>query len=68
MHGCGSFVPSVMGDLATEDVHHLPGDWIQSRIEIDAALELAQWLGDAMSEEAPSKLPRVGDLPKIGIE
>ena len=61
--GC-PFAPNATGNIATEDlVYLLRGMGVDTGIDIDALIQISQWLGGQLGKELPSMVARAGDYP-----
>lgn len=61
--GC-PFAPRATGNIATEDlVYLLAGMGVESGIDLDALIEVSQWLGGQLQKELPGMVARAGPFP-----
>ena len=61
--GC-PFAPGATGNIATEDlVYMLERGGFQTGYDLDALIETARWIGQAIGRPAPSALSRAGGFP-----
>ncbi len=61
--GC-PFAPRATGNIATEDlVYALHRSGFSTGVDLDAAIEASQWLGEQLGRELPAYLPRAGAFP-----
>ncbi len=62
--GC-PFAPGATGNIATEDlVYMLERGGFQTGYDLDALIETARWIGQAIGRTAPSALSRAGRFPR----
>ena len=62
--GC-PFAPGATGNIATEDlVYMLERGGFQTGYDLDALIETARWIGQAIGRPAPSALSRAGRFPR----
>ena len=58
--GC-PFAPRATGNIATEDlVYLLEGDGVETGVDLDALVHVAQWLEELLGRELPGQLYRSG--------
>lgn len=63
--GC-PFAPGATGNIATEDlVYMLTRAGFETGYDLDALIETARWVGDALGRPAPSALSRAGRFPRL---
>lgn len=63
--GC-PFAPGATGNIATEDlVYMLARAGFETGYDLDALIETARWVGDALGRPAPSALSRAGGFPRL---
>jgi hydroxymethylglutaryl-CoA lyase/(R)-citramalyl-CoA lyase len=61
--GC-PFAPRATGNIATEDlVYLLRGEGVETGVDLDALLGVAEWLAGVLGRELPGLLARSGDFP-----
>ena len=61
--GC-PFAPRATGNIATEDlVYLLHGMGVETGVDLDAVIEIGQWLSGALGKELPSMLDKAGGYP-----
>ena len=61
--GC-PFAPKATGNIATEDlVYLMRGLGIMTGIDLDALIDVSQWLGAQLGKELPGMVARAGDFP-----
>jgi isopropylmalate/homocitrate/citramalate synthase len=61
--GC-PFAPKATGNIATEDlVYLMRGFGIMTGIDLDALIDVSQWLGAQLGKELPGMVARAGDFP-----
>ena len=61
--GC-PFAPKATGNIATEDlVYLLDGEGVETGVDLDALLGVAEWLSGVLGRELPGLLQRAGDFP-----
>jgi hydroxymethylglutaryl-CoA lyase len=61
--GC-PFAPNATGNIATEDlVYLLERSGLDTGLDLQALIETADFIGDALGRTAPSLLPRAGGFP-----
>ena len=62
--GC-PFAPGATGNIATEDiVYMLERGGFQTGYDLDALIETARWIGQAIGRPPPSALSRAGRFPR----
>jgi isopropylmalate/homocitrate/citramalate synthase len=58
--GC-PFAPRATGNIATEDlVYLLEGDGVETGVDLEALVHVAQWLEDVLGRELPGQVYRAG--------
>jgi isopropylmalate/homocitrate/citramalate synthase len=58
--GC-PFAPRATGNIATEDlVYMLDGEGVETGVDLDALIEVAQWLEGVLGRELPGQVYRAG--------
>ncbi|NBB64593.1 hydroxymethylglutaryl-CoA lyase [Pseudomonas sp. ODNR1LW] len=63
--GC-PFAPGATGNIATEDlVYMLARAGFETGYDLDALIETARWVGEALGRPAPSALSRAGGFPRL---
>ena len=61
--GC-PFAPRATGNIATEDlVYLLRGEGVETGVDLDALLQVSEWLSGVLGRELPGLLQRAGDFP-----
>ena len=61
--GC-PFAPRATGNIATEDlVYLLRGEGVETGVDLDALLDVSEWLSGVLGRELPGLLQRAGDFP-----
>jgi hydroxymethylglutaryl-CoA lyase/(R)-citramalyl-CoA lyase len=61
--GC-PFAPRATGNIATEDlVYLLDGEGVETGVDLDALLGVAEWLSGVLGRELPGLLQRAGNFP-----
>ncbi|UYM03884.1 hydroxymethylglutaryl-CoA lyase [Solicola gregarius] len=61
--GC-PFAPDATGDIATEDlVYLLDREGVESGVDIDAVISVAEWLRGVLGRDLPGRLHRAGVFP-----
>ena len=62
--GC-PFAPRATGNIATEDlVYLLEGDGVGTGIDLDALIEIAEWLEGVLGRRLPGRVYRAGGFPR----
>jgi isopropylmalate/homocitrate/citramalate synthase len=60
--GC-PFAPRATGNIATEDlVYLLENEGVETRIDLDALIRVAEWLAQTMGRELPGLVQRAGNF------
>jgi hydroxymethylglutaryl-CoA lyase/(R)-citramalyl-CoA lyase len=63
--GC-PFAPKATGNIATEDlVYLLEGQGVDSGVDLDGLIRVAEWLGSLLGRPLPGQLHRAGPFPAI---
>jgi hydroxymethylglutaryl-CoA lyase/(R)-citramalyl-CoA lyase len=63
--GC-PFAPRATGNVATEDlVYLLHGEGVETGIDLDALIAVAEWLEGVLSRELPGQVYRAGSFPSV---
>jgi isopropylmalate/homocitrate/citramalate synthase len=63
--GC-PFAPKATGNIATEDlVYLLEGEGVDTGVDLDALIGVAEWLGGLLGRPLPGQLHRAGPFPAI---
>ena len=61
--GC-PFAPRATGNIATEDlVYLLHGEGVETGVDLDALIQVAEWLEDVLGRELEGQLYRAGPFP-----
>jgi hydroxymethylglutaryl-CoA lyase/(R)-citramalyl-CoA lyase len=61
--GC-PFAPRATGNIATEDlVYLLDGEGVETGVDLDALLQVTEWLSGVLGRELPGLLQRAGNFP-----
>jgi isopropylmalate/homocitrate/citramalate synthase len=61
--GC-PFAPRATGNIATEDlVYLLRGEGVETGVDLDALIEVSEWLSGVLGRELPGLVQRAGDFP-----
>ena len=61
--GC-PFAPRATGNIATEDlIYLLENEGVETGIDLDALIEVAEWLSGVMGRELPGLVQRAGNFP-----
>ena len=61
--GC-PFAPRATGNIATEDlVYLLDGEGVETGVDLDALLAVAEWLAGVLGRELPGLVQRAGNFP-----
>jgi hydroxymethylglutaryl-CoA lyase/(R)-citramalyl-CoA lyase len=61
--GC-PFAPRATGNIATEDlVYLLDGEGVETGVDLDALIGVAEWLSGVLGRELPGLLQRAGNFP-----
>ena len=61
--GC-PFAPRATGNIATEDlIYLLENEGVETGIDLDALIKVAEWLGETMGKALPGLLQRAGNFP-----
>jgi isopropylmalate/homocitrate/citramalate synthase len=61
--GC-PFAPRATGNIATEDlVYLLDGEGVETGVDLDALLDVTEWLSGVLGRELPGLLQRAGNFP-----
>jgi isopropylmalate/homocitrate/citramalate synthase len=61
--GC-PFAPRATGNIATEDlVYLLEGDGVETGVDLDRLVEVAEWLEELLGRELPGQVYRAGPFP-----
>ena len=61
--GC-PFAPRATGNVATEDVVYLLGrEGVATGVDLDALIEVAEWLAELLDRELPGRVYRAGRFP-----
>jgi isopropylmalate/homocitrate/citramalate synthase len=61
--GC-PFAPRATGNIATEDlVYLLHGEGVETRVDLDALIGVAEWLSGVLDRPLPGLLQRAGNFP-----
>jgi isopropylmalate/homocitrate/citramalate synthase len=64
--GC-PFAPRATGNIATEDlVYLLEGDGVDTGIDLDALVEISQWLEGMLGRQLPGQVYRAGASQRSG--
>jgi hydroxymethylglutaryl-CoA lyase/(R)-citramalyl-CoA lyase len=62
--GC-PFAPRATGNIATEDlVYLLAGEGVETGVDLDALIGVAEWLGGVLGRELPGLVQRAGGFPQ----
>jgi isopropylmalate/homocitrate/citramalate synthase len=63
--GC-PFAPRATGNIATEDlVYLLEGEGIETGIDLEALIEVAEWVASVLGRDLPGQVYRAG-IPRVG--
>jgi isopropylmalate/homocitrate/citramalate synthase len=63
--GC-PFAPSATGNICTEDlVYMLHGEGVETGIDLDALITVAEWLEDRLGRELPGQVYRAGTFAPV---
>ena len=66
--GC-PFAPRATGNIATEDlVYLLDGEGVDTGVDLDALIAVAEWLESELSHDVPGLLHRAGPFVPVGAE
>nr|WP_296601417.1 hydroxymethylglutaryl-CoA lyase [Nocardioides sp.] len=66
MGGC-PFAPRATGNIATEDlVYLLDKEGVETGVDLDAVIAVAEWLADMLARQLPGLLHRAGPFPGRG--
>ena len=61
--GC-PFAPRATGNIATEDlVYLLENEGVETGVDLDALIGVAEWLSGALGRELPGLVHRAGNFP-----
>ena len=61
--GC-PFAPNATGNIATEDlIYLLHNEGVETGVDLDALIEVAQWLSGVMGKPLPGLVQRAGNFP-----
>ncbi len=61
--GC-PFAPRATGNIATEDlIYLLHGEGVETGVDLDALIEVAEWLSGVLDRPLPGLLQRAGNFP-----
>ena len=61
--GC-PFAPKATGNIATEDlVYMLEGDGVETGVDLDALIEISQWLEELLGRQLEGQVYRAGPSP-----
>jgi isopropylmalate/homocitrate/citramalate synthase len=61
--GC-PFAPRATGNIASEDlVYMLEGDGVGTGVDLDALIEISEWVSGILGRELPGQLARAGRFP-----
>jgi isopropylmalate/homocitrate/citramalate synthase len=61
--GC-PFAPRATGNVATEDVVYLlEREGVETGVDLDALIEVAEWLAGLLGRTLPGRVYRAGDFP-----
>jgi isopropylmalate/homocitrate/citramalate synthase len=63
--GC-PFAPRATGNIATEDlVYLLEGEGVETGVDLDALVEVAEWLEGVLGRQLPGQVYRAGGFPAV---
>jgi hydroxymethylglutaryl-CoA lyase/(R)-citramalyl-CoA lyase len=63
--GC-PFAPKATGNICTEDlVYMLHGEGIETGIDLDALIRVAEWLEGALEHQLPGQVYRAGTFAPV---
>jgi hydroxymethylglutaryl-CoA lyase/(R)-citramalyl-CoA lyase len=64
--GC-PFAPRATGNIATEDLlYMLDGMGVETGVDLDALLRVAEWLGGVLGRDLPGLVHRAGPFVPVG--
>jgi isopropylmalate/homocitrate/citramalate synthase len=66
--GC-PFAPNATGNIATEDlIYLLDGEGVDTGVDLDALISVAEWLAGELRHELPGLLHRAGPFVPVGAD